>query len=301
MENRPVLKEDLNVIESLVNKYFEGQSIRGVDRMGGMTNHTYCVALSSKRYVFRLPGEGTEKMINRSDEKTSTELACQIDIDAPLIMFDANTGIKIAEYIEDSETMSPETLRHPDNLKLAAEILKALHSCGTDTKVSFDVFGMSEEYEQIIRLHNVPLFDDYENVRKRVFNIRKKLQGRHPLIPCHNDPLCENWIRTKERMYLIDWEYAGMNEGMWDVADVAIEAHMDEKTAELFLEMYLGHKADREEKLDFIANEIYLDFLWTLWGKTRVPFDGDAMEMYAEERYQRLKENMKKFDVYCNS
>ena len=101
-------------------------------------------------------------------------------------------------------------------------------------------------------------------------------------------------------MYLIDWEYAGMNEGMWDVADVAIEAHMDEDTSDFLLDTYLGHKADREEKMNFIANEIYLDYLWSLWGKTRVPFDGQMMEEYAAERYARLKGNIEKFNDYCN-
>ncbi len=300
MGNRPVLKEDQATIKKLTGKYFTDQEIREIRRLGGLTNHTYCVALTSGRYVFRLPGEGTEKMIDRQDEKVSTELACRLKIDAPLIMFDEKTGIKIAEYIEDSETMSPETLRSPENIKKAAELLKKLHSCGEDTEVSFDVFGMAEEYEMLIRSYQVALFEDYKDIKEKVSVIREKMQGHCPMVPCHNDPLCENWIRTKDRMYLIDWEYAGMNEGMWDVADVAIEAHMDEKAADFLLDTYLGHKADRDEKMNFIANEIYLDFLWSLWGKTRVPFDKEMMEEYAKERYVRLKENIKRFEAYCN-
>ena len=236
-------------------------------------------------------------MINRYNEKISTELACQLGIDAPLIMFDGKTGIKIAEYIEESETMSPELLQEPDNIKEVAVLLRKLHFSGKDTKVPFDVFGMSEEYEQLIKSYKVSLFDDYEEVRKKVFTIRQRMKGESSLVPCHNDPLCENWIKTGERMYLIDWEYAGMNEGMWDVADVAIEAHLSEKTSDLLLDMYLGYKASKDEKMNFIANEIYLDFLWSLWGKTRVPFDGEMMEEYAMERYVRLQKSLKKYEA----
>lgn len=297
MKNKPILKQDHEIIQNLAGEYFQGKKIEDITRLGGLTNHTYCVAFQSKRYVFRLPGEGTEKMINRYNEKISTELACQLGIDAPLIMFDGKTGIKIAEYIEGSETMSPELLQEPDNIKEVAVLLRKLHFSGKDTKVPFDVFGMSEEYEQLIKSYKVSLFDDYEEVRKKVFTIRQRMKGERSLVPCHNDPLCENWIKTGERMYLIDWEYAGMNEGMWDVADVAIEAHLNEKISDLLLDTYLGHKASKDEKMNFIANEIYLDFLWSLWGKTRVPFDGEMMEEYAMERYVRLQKSLKKYDV----
>lgn len=298
MKRKQVIKNDCAIIQKLVEQYFSNVEIKGIDRLGGMTNHTYCVELPLKKYVFRLPGEGTEKMINRHDEKVSTELACRLEIDASLIMFDEKTGVKIAEYIEGSKTMSPEELRKPDNIKAVADLLRRLHFCGEDTGVPFDVFGMSNEYEKLIHFYKIPLFDNYEIIREKVFDIRRKMRGKKPLVPCHNDPLCENWIRTENRMYLIDWEYAGMNEEMWDVADVAIEAHMDQETSEQLLVAYLGHKADRDEKIDFIANKIYLDYLWALWGKTRVPFDGKMMEEYALERYIRLKENLNKFDLY---
>lgn len=298
MEKKKVIKEDYVIIQKLAEEYFAGEEIKGIDRLGGMTNHTYCVEFPLKKYVFRLPGEGTEKMINRQDEKVSTELACQLGIDAPLIMFDEKNGVKIAEYLENSKTMSPEELQKPDHIKEVAELLRKLHSCGKDTGVPFDVFGMSEEYEKLIRSYHIPMFDNYEIIREKVLNIREKMQGYKMLVPCHNDPLCENWVRTEDRMYLIDWEYAGMNEGMWDVADVAIEAHMDEEKSELLLETYLGHKADQGEKMNFIANKIYLDFLWSLWGKTRVPFDGQMMREYALERYERMQKNMELYDAY---
>ena len=115
-------------------------------------------------------------------------------------------------------------------------------------------------------------------------------------VPCHNDPLCENWIYGDNQLYLIDWEYAGMNDGMWDLADVSIEADYNDEHDEILLKEYLGKEPSLIERQRFIANKLYLDYLWTLWGKTRVPYDGDEMEEYALNRYIRLKSNLKKFN-----
>ena len=116
-------------------------------------------------------------------------------------------------------------------------------------------------------------------------------------VPCHNDPLCENWVEGDGRMYLIDWEYAGMNDGMWDVADVCIEAGFDKAHEEMLLEAYLEHAPSVMDKKHFVAAKCYVDFLWTLWAKARVPYDGQSMEDWAVERYARLKENIAIFET----
>jgi len=108
-------------------------------------------------------------------------------------------------------------------------------------------------------------------------------------VPCHNDPLCENWVEGDGRMYLIDWEYAGMNDGMWDVADVSIEAGFDGECDRLLLAAYLGREPELADEKHFLASKIYVDYLWTLWAKARVPYDGQPMEDWAVERYTRLK------------
>ena len=90
-------------------------------------------------------------------------------------------------------------------------------------------------------------------------------------------------------MYLIDWEYAGMNDGMWDLADVSIEAGYDEACDMMLLSSYLGKEPSVTNKKHFLANKIYVDYLWTLWAKARVPYDGQPMEDWANERYTRLK------------
>jgi len=294
---REIIDKDLVQIRNLVADIFAAAEVGKVERLGGMTNHTYAVQVKGKKFLFRLPGEGTEQLINRKDEKVSSELASKIGVDTELIYFNAETGVKVASYIEGAVTMSPQSMREPENLKEAAELFRVLHTCERDTKVLFEVFEMAEGYERIILEHGVELYPDYADIRKAVMDIKKEID-LYPCkrVPCHNDSLCENWVHGIERMYLVDWEYAGMNDPMWDLADLSIEAEYGEREDALLLEAYFEGKAGKEEKLRFYANKIYLDFLWSLWGKTRVPYDGDEMEQYAAARYQRLKRNLSVLD-----
>ena len=287
---REIIAQDVIKVKEILLGLFGSENYSELSRMGGLTNHTYKVVIDDDMYSVRIPGEGTEAMINRTDEKVSTKLACEIGIDANLLYFD-DKGVKVTEYIKNAVTMSAESLRDLSNIKLVAEVLKKLHSCGADTKVSFDVFEMAESYEKIIKINNVDMYGDYAYVKSRVKEIKSEIDSLVNIkkVPCHNDPLCENWVKSNDRMYLIDWEYAGMNDGMWDVADVSTEAGFTEELDTIILREYLGREPEVADKKHMLANKIYADYLWTLWAKTRVPYDGQPMEDWAAERYQRLK------------
>ncbi len=287
----PILQEDVTQIKALLRKVLGTEDYADLSRMGGLTNHTYKVALKDgEEYVVRIPGEGTEEMIVRSDEKVSTELACRLGVDAEMLYFGEN-GAKVTRFIPHAVTMSAKTLKEPRHIEQMAEIFKKIHQCGVDTKVPFEVFEMAEGYEKIIREKNVAMPADYQAIKEEVMRIKAEVDAAVEIrrVPCHNDPLCENWVEGNGRMYLIDWEYAGMNDGMWDLGDVSIEAGFDDACDAMLLCAYLGREPGETEKKHFLASKIYVDYLWTLWAKARVPYDGQPMEDWATERYARLK------------
>ncbi|MBP3627170.1 MAG: phosphotransferase family protein [Clostridia bacterium] len=295
---KEIIKEDVVKVKELMLKVLGTDEYADLSRMGGLTNHTYKVTLKDDReYVVRIPGEGTEELIVRNDEKISTQLACDLGVDAPMLYF-GNNGEKVTEYIKNAVTMSAEKLHEEKHIKQVAEIFKKMHSCGADTGVPFEVFEMAEGYEKIISDKNVSMYDDYEKIKARVMEIKAEIDSsiNTSKVPCHNDPLCENWVEGDGRMYLIDWEYAGMNDGMWDLADVSIEAGFDENCDNILLCAYLGKEPDIVEKKHFLASKIYVDYLWTLWAKARVPYDGQPMEDWAAERYARLKSFIKDYE-----
>ena len=287
---REILKEDIPQIKDMLESAVGSNEYASIERLGGLTNHTYHVTYEDgKEYVVRLPGEGTEEVINRLDEKKSTELASGLGIDSELIYFEAD-GRKVSEYIPNAVTMDEESMQTKDAIEKAAEILRKLHSCNIDTGVKFDVFEMADTYEKFIYDNKVSLFDDYEERKKEVQAIKSELNKTSDIkqVPCHNDPLCANWIMSGDKMYLVDWEYAGMNDGMWDLAATSIEACFSPEHDELFLEKYLERDLKEEDRKHLIASKIFVDYLWTLWAKMRVPFDGQPMEDWAAERYERM-------------
>lgn len=294
---REIINSDLPKVAALLKTVLHTDSYKSITRMGGLTNHTYHVTLNDgKEYVVRIPGEGTEELIVRSDEKVSTELACRLGVDAQMLHF-GNDGSKVTVYIPNAVTMSAETLKQERHICQMAEIFRTMHSCGEDTGVPFEVFDMAAGYEKIISDKQVPMFDDYAEKKAQVMAIKQQIDKlvNAPKVPCHNDPLCENWVEGDGKMYLIDWEYAGMNDGMWDVADVSIEAGFAWEQDHLLLEKYLGRAPSVTDIKHFLASKIYVDYLWTLWAKARVPYDGQPMEDWAVERYARMKDNLKAF------
>ncbi len=294
-----IIQKDLPLIAGLLNTVLGKDDYASISRMGGLTNHTYHVTFADGgEYVVRIPGDGTEEMIVRSDEEKSTRLACELGVDAKMLYF-GKDGSKVTEYLKNAETMSAETLKDPVRIAQVADVFNVMHSCGKDTGVPFEVFDMAAGYEKIIADMNVPMFDDYADSKRKVMAIKAEIDAVKDIkkVPCHNDPLCENWVVSEGKMYLIDWEYAGMNDGMWDVADVSIEANFNDAQDALLLEKYLKRTPTLADQKHFLASKLYVDFLWTLWAKARVPYDGQPMEDWAVERYARLKDNLRKFEA----
>lgn len=298
---RELVQMDIGKIRQVLEAVLKRSDYLDIERMGGLTNRTYKVIFPEKQiFVVRIPGEGTEELIVRKDEKVSTELACRLDIDAELLYFGAD-GTKVTRYIQDAVTMSGETMREEEHIRQAARIFRTLHNSGADTKIPFEVFHMAQGYEKIIVKNSVKMYGDYEQIKANVMEIKKEVDAVCHIkkVPCHNDALCENWIMSgSQRMYLVDWEYAGMNDGIWDLADVSIEADYDHAMDELFLTAYLGTPPTGTDWKHFMANKLYVDYLWTLWAKTRVPYDGQPMEDWAKERYERLKRNLADFEKF---
>jgi len=296
---RVIEDNDIPKIKSLLKIVFNDENYSDIERLGGMTNHSYkIIRETGEVYLIRIPGEGTEELINRIDEKRSTELACKLDIDSKLLYF-GEDGTKVMSFIKGAQKMSEEILKKKENIEKAAKIFYKLHNCGEDTEVRFEVFEMAADYEKIIYKHNVLLYDDYCSVKNTVMDIKNSFDkiGETKRVPCHNDSLVDNWVLDKDnRLYLIDWEYSGMNDPMWDLSCLSIECNYSEENDNYLLNYYYGRPASTLEKQYFIASKMYVDYLWTLWGLTRVPYDGEFMQEYADNRYNRLKNNIAIFN-----
>ncbi len=294
---RNIEDQDIPKIKDLLQIVFSDNEYRKISRLGGMTNHSYKVTREDEQeYLVRIPGEGTEELINRNDERISTTLACRLGIDSELLYF-GDDGSKVMRFISNPQPMNNLLLQEDYIIEQAAGIFRKLHTCGENTGVRFEVFEMADLYEKIIYENHVVLYEDYISIKQTVMNIKAEIDSNEPAqrVPCHNDCLVDNWVLDENRkLYLIDWEYSGMNEAMWDLSCLSIEAEFTDKHDEELLNAYYGRKTSRNEQTRFSATKLYVDYLWTLWGLTRVPYDGIFMQNYADMRYHRLKQNIEK-------
>lgn len=297
---REIEEMDIPKLHDLMKTVFGDSEWSDIQRLGGMTNHSYKITRNDgQEYLVRIPGDGTEEMINRFDERKSTELACKLGIDSRLLYF-GDDGRKVMQFIHDPQPMSEEVMKKKEIIHQAAEIFHRLHTCGVDTGVRFEVFEMASLYERIITEGGVAFYDDYPEVKQTVMDIKAEVDqdGKAPRVPCHNDSLVANWVIDGDgKLYLIDWEYSGMNEAMWDLSCLSIEADFSQENDVELLNAYYSREATIDEKKRFFAAKLYVDYLWTLWGLTRVPFDGRFMQEYADARYARLKKNIEAYQM----
>ena len=147
---REVLKDDIPIIIELLQQVLGNGDYLYLSRLGGLTNRSYKVTMKNHaEYLVRIPGFGTEKLINRLDERKSNELACKLGLDSKLLYF-SDDGKKVMTFIPNVQETTKEQLKKMENISQAANIFRKLHTCGEDTGVRFEVFEMAAMYEHLI-------------------------------------------------------------------------------------------------------------------------------------------------------
>lgn len=176
---------------------------------------------------------------------------------------------------------------------MVCSILRKLHTSKEKMKNIFDIYSKIELYEKLSKQKNALFFKDYYNIKEKVY-LLKDIIDDIKLVACHNDTVSENFIKNREnKMYLIDWEYAGMNDQMWDLAAYSLENNFTENEEELFLKTYFKGNVEDKYTKRILINKIYQDFLWSIW-ITIKEANGDYFGQYGINRYNRAKENLKK-------
>ena len=274
----------------------EEDEIEEIVPAGGMTNKNYTVTISGEKYILRIPGNGTENMINRFNEKHNSMLANELSIDTDILYFDELSGLKISKLIENAETINPQTAKREDIMDKTTSILRKLHNSNIEFKNTFNVFDEIIKYENLLKEINGKKYDDYDTVRDAVMNLKYELNILgEDLKPCHNDTVPDNFIKGKDNtFYLIDWEYSGSNDPMWDLAAHIIECDFNEDEEELFLSKYFEtSNIDLVNLKKILIYKICQDFLWSIWTIVKEA-KGDNFGTYGIDRYNRAIKNISK-------
>jgi thiamine kinase-like enzyme len=262
-----------------------------IQRLGGLTNRVYRIGEN----VLRIPGVGTEEYINRSNEAASAWIAAKTGVSPAVLHADAKTGIMVTAHVE-AITMTP------DNFKLrlgaparAGMALHKLHTSDGGFPFRFELFAMIDDYLNILSTKDVALPDGYHAVVREAETIRKALaKNPAPLAPCHCDPLCENFLDDGARMWIVDWEYCGMNDPMWDLGDLSVEGGFTHEQDLEMLYAYFGNEPPKQDYARMVIYKAMCDLLWTLWGLIQHANQNPADDFmaYALNRFNRCKRLM---------
>jgi len=269
------------------------------ERLGGLTNRNYKVTTPIGTFVLRLPGEGTSEYISRENESLAARITSEIGVNAPLIYFDARDGVQLARFIAGGVTMNAERFKDLGSVRRAAESLRRVHDCGRPFNNRFELFQMIDDYLDILAKKEAPLPDGYHDVKREAEAVRKALNVRPlPIVPCHCDPLAENFLDTGKQVYVIDWEYAGNNDPMWDLGDVSVEAAFGPEQDEALLLAYFGGAPSVNDRGRMVLYKAMCDLLWTLWGIIQHVNKNPADDFwaYAVNRFERCKALMGRAD-----
>lgn len=269
------------------------------ERLGGLTNRNYRLDTPKGKFVLRIPGAGTSEYISRKNEAHAARVTSDIGVNAPLVFFDETDGIQLCGFIEGAATLNAERFKDLGSVRRSAQSLRKVHECGRPFLNRFELFQMIDEYLDILAKKNAPLPDGYHDVKKDAEAVREALNARAlPNAPCHCDPLAENFLDTGSRVYVIDWEYAGNNDPMWDLGDVSVEASYGPEQDEALLEAYFGGRVPAADRGRMVLYKAMCDLLWTLWGIIQHVNENPADDFwaYAVNRFERCKRLMAQSD-----
>ena len=272
-----IIKEKISSLLS------EEEEVLSVEQLGGMTNQNYLAKTTNKQYIVKFFGKGTEKLINRQDEKYNLELLKDLDLDVKNYLFDIEAGIKVNEYIESAITLDSTSIK--TKFDKIAPILQTIHASGKELRGEFAPFEEIKKYESLIE-EKIP-YVNYEAVREEVFSLEKRLADLGvDRKSCHIDLVPENFIESPQgRLYLIDWEYSSMNDPMWDLAALFLESEFTRQEEEAFLSHYESEQTPvSREKIAIY--KILQDTIWSLWTVYKEEQGADFGD-YGVNRYQR--------------
>ncbi len=296
-KENPFDKENL---ENHLKQIFPNEDISKAEiiQIGGMSNKNFKVDIAGRSYVLRVPGNGSDGMVERTNEEFNAIEACRLGVNPPIRYFNPKTGVKLADFIENAETLTAATIQRHDNMRKIADIYRTVHNSHIRLKNEFNIFQEIVKYDKLIDKAGATMYEGWEEIRPKVMSLENHLNSLGvDLKPCHNDALYENFIKAADgTVYLIDWEYSGMNDPMADFAALFIEAGFEEENEDYILERYFEGKIPGNAREKILCYQILWDYLWAQWTVIKEA-KGDDFGTYGIDRFNRAIKNLKQINI----
>jgi thiamine kinase-like enzyme len=271
-----------------VERVWPGRGARFEVLGGGITNHNLKVEVDRERFVLRVAGKDTNLLgIDRTVELAATEAAAALGIGPEVVTFVEPEGWLVTRFIEGA--IPPlEQMRESALLGRIASALRAFHD-GHAIPGTFDSFRVVEAYQRTALDRGGLVPEDFDWAHSLATRI-ETTRSANSSVPCHNDLLNANFLDDGERLCIVDWEYAGMGDRFFDLANFSINHELDTAQSEALLAAYFGEL--RKEDVEALELMRFMsDFREAMWGVVQsavseLDFDFDG---YARDHFERLR------------
>ena len=279
----------MSELAAAVERVWPGRDARSETLGGGITNHNLKVDVDGELFVLRVTGKDTDRLgIDRRVELEATRHAAALGIGPEVVAFVEPEEWLVTRFVEGI-TPSVGCMGEPEMLTRVAAALRAFHE-GPPLSGSFDSFRVVETYLETALARGGKVPRAYEAAHEVAARI-ERIRGRATAKPCHNDLLNANFLWDDERLCIVDWEYAGMGDPFFDLANFSINHELDDDARLLLLEAYFGEtRAEDARALELMR--FMSDFREAMWGVVQtvvseLDFDFAA---YASEHFDRLEQ-----------
>ena len=265
----------------------------------GMTNRSFLFSCKDKKYIMRIPGEGTDQLINRRQEAAVYQTIAGRKICDEIAYINPESGYKITEYLEGARVCDAE---NEEDLQKCMKKLREFHGQKLKVDHSFELFGQMEYYESL--WEGTPsAYKDYEKTKEHVLQLKDYIEANAgEQVLTHIDAVPDNFLfvkeNGKEEIRLIDWEYAGMQDPHVDIAMFCIYSLYKKEQVDHLIDLYFEGNCDERTRIKIYCYIAVCGLLWSNWceykRKLGVEFGEYSLRQYryAKDYYKIVQQEL---------
>ncbi len=253
----------------------------------GLTNKSFYFECCGEKYIYRNPGQNSNEFIDRHLEKKALEIAKELGIDDSYIYEDENEGWKISHFIEATESFDFKNEKH---LSMLGQTLRTLFKDPIHCGKEFDYYVEAEKIISKIKEIDQETYLTIQPYDDSISAINRQLKkDAWPVQLAHNDIYEDNLIVAKDKLYLIDWEYAGDTDIGFDICKLFVKPRDSKEKIDYYLEYYFGRKPTKEEHDHIVGCAAVCYFYWYVWALYMIK-NGNDYTSYMMDYYNMMNE-----------
>ncbi len=268
----------------------------------GMTNRSFLFSCRNRKYIMRIPGEGTDQLINRAQEASVYNVIRDRDVCDDVVYINPDNGYKITKFLEGARVCDPE---EPKDLEVCMKALRAFHAQRLTVAHTFDIFAMISFYESLWD-GRPSRYRDYLKTKENVFGLQEFIAANaEPYCLTHIDAVPDNFLLIPnaeggESVRLIDWEYSGMQDPHVDIAMFCIYSLYGRTQTDNLIDIYFEGKCTEQTRTKIYCYIAACGLLWSNWceykGHLGVEFGEYSLRQYryAKDYYRIVVDRLKR-------